>query len=128
MFTNLKITLAKLHISKKTISIFTDKYSEELCFPEIYVGTGRKSNDERKTPLNYSDIIEALSNSNIANNVSKRENYKSVSHLESERNNISNLISLTTGETVAELFIDLETFTFVDPSEYSISLRLNSFK
>ena len=41
--------------------------------------------------LNYSDIIEALSNSNIANNNIKRENYKSVSHLESERNNISSL-------------------------------------
>ena len=41
--------------------------------------------------LNYSDIMEALSNSNIANADIKRTKYKSISHLESERNNISNL-------------------------------------
>ena len=30
-----------------------------MCFPEIYTGTGRISNKDRPSPVNYSDIIKA---------------------------------------------------------------------
>tara|TARA_Y100000590_G_scaffold179768_1_gene204935 strand:+ start:29325 stop:30485 length:1161 start_codon:yes stop_codon:yes gene_type:complete len=72
------------HTIPKELCSHNNNY-QELGISKVSNFTGNAGS------LNYSDIIEALSNSNIANNVSKRENYNSISHLESERNNISSL-------------------------------------
>ena len=41
---------------------------------------------------------------------------------------VTEIFFLNSDGIVFEIFIDRETFTFVVPSAYSISLRLNSFK
>ena len=43
----------------RPVSIFTDANSEELCFPEIFVGTGRPKNEDRKRPMQNHEIIKA---------------------------------------------------------------------
>ena len=56
--TNATYTLAPGQNSKP-VSIFTDTYSEELCFYEIFIGTGRKTNLEREVPVNNNDIVKS---------------------------------------------------------------------
>ena len=41
------------------LSVFKDKYSEELCFPNIYMGSRRPENKERTVPVYYSDICKS---------------------------------------------------------------------
>ena len=41
------------------LSIFRDKYSEELAYPEIFIGQKRPENDDRLVNIHYSDICKS---------------------------------------------------------------------
>lgn len=41
------------------MSIFRDRYSEELAYPGIFLGQKRSSNEERVVPVHYSDICKS---------------------------------------------------------------------
>ena len=41
------------------LSVFSDKYSEELAFPRIFLGQKRPDNDSRITPVHYSEICKS---------------------------------------------------------------------
>ena len=41
------------------ISVFKDKYSEELAYPNIYCGQSRQDNKLRKVPVYYSEICKS---------------------------------------------------------------------
>ena len=41
------------------VSIFKDKYSEELAYPNIYCGQSRPDNKNRKVPVYYSEICKS---------------------------------------------------------------------
>ena len=43
------------------LSIFTDKYSEELAYPWIFLGQKRPGNDDRLVYVHYSDICKSKS-------------------------------------------------------------------
>ncbi len=41
------------------LSVFRDKYSEELAYPGIFLGQKRPDNDNRITPVHYSEICKS---------------------------------------------------------------------
>ena len=41
------------------LSIFKDKYSEELAYPGIFLGQKRPENDDRLVDVHYSDICKS---------------------------------------------------------------------
>ena len=41
------------------LSIFRDKYSEELAYPGIFLGQRRPGNEERLVDVHYSDICKS---------------------------------------------------------------------
>ena len=41
------------------VSVFKDKYSEELAYPNIYCGQSRPDNKSRKVPVYYSEICKS---------------------------------------------------------------------
>lgn len=41
------------------LSIFRDRYSEELAYPGIFLGQERSSNEERVVPVHYNDICKS---------------------------------------------------------------------
>ena len=41
------------------LSVFRDKYSEELAYPGIFLGQKRPDNDSRITPVHYSEICKS---------------------------------------------------------------------
>lgn len=41
------------------LSIFRDRYSEELAYPGIFLGQKRLSNEDRVVPVHYSDICQS---------------------------------------------------------------------
>ena len=41
------------------VSVFKDKYSEELAYPNIYCGQSRLDNKSRKVPVYYSEICKS---------------------------------------------------------------------
>ena len=43
------------------LSIFRDKYSEELAYPGIFLGQKRPENDNRLVYVHYSDIFKSKS-------------------------------------------------------------------
>ena len=43
----------------RPLSIFHDKYSEELAYPGIYLGQKRPDNKYRITPVHYSEICKS---------------------------------------------------------------------
>ena len=43
------------------LSIFRDKYFEELAYPRIFLGQTRLENDDRLVDVNYSDIRKSKS-------------------------------------------------------------------
>ena len=43
------------------LSIFRDKYSEELAYPGIFLGQKRPENDDRLVDVHYSDICKSKS-------------------------------------------------------------------
>ena len=43
----------------KPLSIFKDKYCEELAYPGIFCGEARADNSERRVPVYYSDICKS---------------------------------------------------------------------
>ena len=43
------------------LSIFRDKYFEELAYPGIFLGQPRLENDDRLVDVHYSDIRESKS-------------------------------------------------------------------
>ena len=43
------------------LSIFRDKYSEELAYPGIFLGQKRPENDDRLVNVHYSDICKSKS-------------------------------------------------------------------
>ena len=43
----------------KPLSVFRDKYSEELAYPGIFLGQSRPENKQRKVNINYSDICKS---------------------------------------------------------------------
>ena len=43
------------------LSIFTDKYSEELAYSWIFLGQKRPENDDRLVDVHYSDICKSQS-------------------------------------------------------------------
>ena len=43
----------------RPLSVFRDKHSEELAYPGIFLGEKRPDNDERLTPVYYSDICKS---------------------------------------------------------------------
>ena len=43
----------------KPLSIFKDKYCEELAYPNIFCGQRRADNNERYVPVHYSDICKS---------------------------------------------------------------------
>ena len=40
----------------RPLSVFREKYSEELAYPGIFLGHSRPENKQRKVNINYSDI------------------------------------------------------------------------
>ena len=44
---------------KKPLSIFRDKYSEELAYPGIFLGQKRPEDKERSVKVFYSDICKS---------------------------------------------------------------------
>ena len=40
----------------RPVSVFRDKFSEEMAYPGIFLGQGRPENDKRLTPMHYSEI------------------------------------------------------------------------
>ena len=55
---NLEYTLAPGQ-GRTPVSIFKDKYSEELSYPNIYCGQSRPENKGRKVPVYYSEICKS---------------------------------------------------------------------
>ena len=43
------------------LSIFRDKYSEELAYPGIFLGQKKPENDDRLVDVHYSDICKSKS-------------------------------------------------------------------
>lgn len=43
----------------RPVSIFCDKYSEELAYPGIFLGQKRPDNKDRITPVHYSEICKS---------------------------------------------------------------------
>ena len=43
----------------KPLSIFRDQYSEELAYPDIFLGQGRPENKDRLANVHYSDICKS---------------------------------------------------------------------
>ena len=43
----------------RSLSVFRDKHSEELAYPGIFLREKRADNDERLTPVYYSDICKS---------------------------------------------------------------------
>ena len=43
----------------RPLSVFRDKYSEELAYPGIFLGQSRPENKQRKFNINYSDICKS---------------------------------------------------------------------
>ena len=43
----------------RPLSIFHDKYSEELAYPGIFLGEKRSDNNDRITPVHYSEICKS---------------------------------------------------------------------
>ena len=43
------------------LSIFKDKYSEEITYPGIFLGQKRPENDDRLVNVHYSDICKSSS-------------------------------------------------------------------
>ena len=43
------------------LSIFKDKYSEEITYPGIFLGQKRPENDDRLVNVHYSDICKSKS-------------------------------------------------------------------
>ena len=43
----------------RPLSVFRDKHSEGLAYPGIFIGEKRPDNDERLTPVYYSDICKS---------------------------------------------------------------------
>ena len=41
------------------LSVFGDKFSEEMAYPGIVLGQGRAENDKRLTPVHYSEICKS---------------------------------------------------------------------
>ena len=41
------------------LSVFRDKFSEEMAYPGIFLGQGRPENDKRLTPVHYSEICKS---------------------------------------------------------------------
>ena len=44
---------------KRPLSVFRDKYSEELAFPNIFQGLPRIENNKRKVPVTYSEVCKS---------------------------------------------------------------------
>lgn len=40
----------------RPLSVFRDKFSEEMAYPGIFLGRGRPENDKRLTPVHYSEV------------------------------------------------------------------------
>ena len=40
----------------RPLSVFKDKFSEEMAYPGIFLGRGRPQNDKRLTPVHYCEI------------------------------------------------------------------------
>ena len=49
----LNLTLAE---GSRPLSVFRDKFSEEMAYPGIFLGQGQPKNDKRLTPVHYSEI------------------------------------------------------------------------
>ena len=43
------------------LSVFRDKYSEELAYPGIFLGQKRLENDDRLVDVHYNDICKSKS-------------------------------------------------------------------
>ena len=43
------------------LSIFRDKYSDELAYPGIFLGQKRPENDDKPVDVHYSDICKSKS-------------------------------------------------------------------
>ena len=43
----------------RPLSVFRDKFSEEMAYPGIFLGQGRPENDKRLTPVHYSEICKS---------------------------------------------------------------------
>ena len=43
------------------LSIFRDKYSEELAYPGLFLGQKKPENDDRLVDVHYSDICKSKS-------------------------------------------------------------------
>ena len=43
----------------RPLSIFRDKFSEEMAYPGIFLGRGRPENDKRLTPVYYREICKS---------------------------------------------------------------------
>lgn len=43
----------------RLLSVFRDKYSEELAYPGIFLGQSHPENKQRKVNINYSDICKS---------------------------------------------------------------------
>lgn len=43
----------------RSLSIFMDKYCEELAYPGIYLGKARPESNQRKVKVNYSDFCKS---------------------------------------------------------------------
>ena len=40
----------------RPLSVFSDKFSEEMAYPGIFLGQGRPENNKSLTPVHYSEI------------------------------------------------------------------------
>ena len=40
----------------RPLSVFRDKFSEEMAYPGIFLGQGRPENNKNLTPVHYSEI------------------------------------------------------------------------
>ena len=52
-------TTGFLEASERILSIFRDKYSEQLAYPGIFLGQKRPENDGRLVDVHYSDICKS---------------------------------------------------------------------
>ena len=43
----------------RPLSVFRDKFSEEMAYPGIFLGQERPENDKRLTPGHYSEICRS---------------------------------------------------------------------
>ena len=55
MISNIFSILHQL-VGSRPVSVFRDKFSEEMAYPGIFLGQGRPENDKRLTPVHYSEI------------------------------------------------------------------------